>query len=145
MAQNEQNNTLRLNVTSTDPEKQQLTTELLTSKIANMWTNIGDLQVFIKELRANFDKANRVADILQELLDSYLVCVGQLELHLHENNYLDGTPDEDTEDIEAAGQQAIEAGEEDKGSALEPPEIDTSEEADVDDNIIVDFPELDQD
>ena len=81
--------------------KEKLPASFLTDFISRGWEDIGYLQETLKSIKASFSGTQKVEELLQALLDAYLVCVGQLELHLEDKDYLD-IPEEAkklTEDI----------------------------------------------
>ena len=81
--------------------KEKLPASFLTDFISRGWEDIGYLQETLKSIKASFSGTQKVEELLQALLDAYLVCVGQLELHLEDKDYID-IPEEAkklTEDI----------------------------------------------
>lgn len=140
--------------------KTELPADIVTGEVSAMWAEIGNLKQMIANLNSQYLKSGRVVAILQDLLDAYLVAVGQLELHLHDNNFL-GDSEEDSEDIADAAKLTVERGEDnqEKSAEEEAPEdaidkdfpdakfdspelkIDTREPVDVSDTVVDDFPE----
>ena len=81
--------------------KEKLPASFLTDFISRGWEDIGYLQETMKSIKSSFSGTQKVEELLQALLDAYLVCVGQLELHLEDKDYID-IPEEAkklTEDI----------------------------------------------
>ena len=103
--------TLAVEPEGTIIEKTELPADIVTGQVSDMWAQIGNLKAMNKSLSHDFLKSGRVVAILQDLLDAYLVAVGQLELHLHDNNFL-GDSENDSEDIADAARLTVEKGEE---------------------------------
>ena len=120
--------------TSTSDEsviKDVLPADIVTGQVSERWAQISTLKAMIEELKECYSKSGRVVGILQNLLDAYLVAVGQLELHLHDNNYL-GDADEDTPELIDAARLTIKAGEKASEVAEPEKEMPDSEEQDYD-------------
>lgn len=105
--------------------KEKLPVSFLTDFVSRGWEDIGYLKATISSIGENFSGTKKVEGLLQNLLDAYLVCVGQLELHLAEKDYLD-IPDEAkdeslTEDltIRVSGDQVEVEGNEDTVIAVD--------------------------
>lgn len=64
--------------------KDPLPTSFITSFVSEGWDRIGVLKDQVVSLGETFTGADKVVCIIQELLDAYLVCVGQMEGILHE-------------------------------------------------------------
>lgn len=99
-------------------EKVELPADIVTGQVSAMWAEIGNLKQMIANLNSQYLKSGRVVAILQDLLDAYLVAVGQLELHLHDNNFL-GDSEEDSEDIADAAKLTVAKGEEGQEESAE--------------------------
>ena len=69
--------------------KEKLPISFLTDFISRGWDDVGYLKETIKSISENFSGTKEIEGLLQDLIDAYLVCIGQLELHLGEKNYLD--------------------------------------------------------
>lgn len=78
--------------------KEKLPVSFLTDFVSRSWEDIGYLKETIRSIGENFSGTKKVEGLLQSLLDAYLVCVGQLELHLADKDYLD-IPDEAKEEL----------------------------------------------
>ena len=77
--------------------KEKLPVSFLTDFVSRSWEDIGYLKETIRSIGENFSGTKKVEELLEALLDAYLVCVGQLELHLADKDYLD-IPDEAKEE-----------------------------------------------
>lgn len=69
--------------------KEKLPISFLTDFVSRGWDDIGYLKETIKSINENFSGTKKVEELLQALVDAYLVCIGQLELHLQDKDYLD--------------------------------------------------------
>ncbi len=77
--------------------KEQLPLSFLTDFVSRGWENIGMLKQEIAAIKEEFSGTKKVEELLQNLVDAYLICVGQLELHMQNKDYLD-FPDEAKEE-----------------------------------------------
>lgn len=69
--------------------KEQLPLSFLTDFVSRGWDNIGMLKQEIEAIKEEFTGTKKVEELLQNLVDAYLICVGQLELHMQNKDYLD--------------------------------------------------------
>ena len=74
--------------------KEKLPLDFLTSTVSHGWEEIGNLKASIEGIKKSFSGTEKVEKILQELVDSYLICVGQLEMFLDKKEYID-MPEDD--------------------------------------------------
>lgn len=70
----------------------------ITSFVSRGWEEVGMLKEQIKALKAEFKNVDKIEEILQGLIDAYLINIGQLELFLHENEYVEVPAIEETSD-----------------------------------------------
>ena len=81
--------------------KEKLPISFLTDFVSRGWDDVGYLKETIKSISESFSGTKKVEDLLQALVDAYLVCIGQLELHLQDKDYLDADLREGlTEDVD---------------------------------------------
>ena len=81
--------------------KEKLPISFLTDFVSRGWDDIGYLKETIKSISESFSGTKKVEDLLQALVDAYLVCIGQLEAHLQAKDYLDTDIDNKlTEDVD---------------------------------------------
>ena len=69
--------------------KEKLPISFLTDFVSRGWDDVGYLKETIKSISETFSGTKKVEELLQALVDAYLVCIGQLELHLQAKDYLD--------------------------------------------------------
>ena len=69
--------------------KEQLQLSFLTDFVSRGWDNIGMLKQEIAAIKEEFSGTKKVEELLQNLVDAYLICVGQLELHMQNKDYLE--------------------------------------------------------
>ena len=73
--------------------KETLPIAFLTDFISKGWEEVGYLKADIEAIKEAYKGTKPIEGLIQDLIDAYLVCIGQLEAHLHDNKYLD-YPDE---------------------------------------------------
>lgn len=76
-------------------KKEELPISFLTTFISKGWDEVGMLKEEITAIKREFSGTAKVAKLIQDLVDAYLICIGQLELHLHNNDYIDYPEAED--------------------------------------------------
>jgi hypothetical protein len=69
--------------------KENLPIAFLTDFISKGWEEVGYLKADIEAIREAYKGTKPIEDLIQDLIDAYLVCIGQLEAHLQDKNYLD--------------------------------------------------------
>ena len=72
-------------------KQEELPITFITSFVSRGWEEVGMLKEQIKALKEEFSGKNiaKIEEILQGLIDAYLINIGQLELFLHENDYVE--------------------------------------------------------
>ena len=69
--------------------KENLPIAFLTDFISKGWEEVGYLKADIEAIREAYKGIKPIEGLIQDLIDAYLVCIGQLEAHLQDKNYLD--------------------------------------------------------
>lgn len=69
--------------------KETLPIAFLTDFISKGWEEVGYLKADIEAIKEAYKGTKPIEGLIQDLIDAYLVCIGQLEAHLHDNKYLD--------------------------------------------------------
>ena len=88
--------------------KEELPVSFLTDFISQGWEKVGVLQASIEALKETYKGVGPVTDLIQDLVDAYLVCIGQLETHIEDKKYIEYPEDSNlgsnklTEDIRGA-------------------------------------------
>ena len=91
----------KLAETTLNESKEKLPISFLTDFVSRGWDDVGYLKETIKSISESFSGTKKVEDLLQALVDAYLVCIGQLEAHLQAKDYLDTDIDNKlTEDVD---------------------------------------------
>jgi len=75
--------------------KEKLPISFLTDFVSRGWDDVGYLKETINSIKETFSGTKKVEELLQALVDAYLVCIGQLEMHLQAKDYLDTDIDKD--------------------------------------------------
>lgn len=70
-------------------QKEKMPLSVVTSFISRGWDEVGSLSEMIKTIKASFTQTGQIEDYLQNIVDAYLVCIGQMETFLHDKNYVD--------------------------------------------------------
>ena len=91
----------KLAETKLTESKEKLPISFLTDFVSRAWDDVGYLKETIKSISESFSGTKKVEELLQALVDAYLVCIGQLEAHLQAKDYLDTDLDSKlTEDVD---------------------------------------------
>lgn len=69
--------------------KENLPISFLTDFISKGWEEIGYLKADIEAISKSFSGTKKVEDLIQSLIDAYLVCIGQLESHIQDKDYIE--------------------------------------------------------
>ena len=94
----------KLNEAKLSEAKEKLPISFLTDFVSRGWDDVGYLKETIKSISGEFSGTKKVEELLQALVDAYLVCIGQLELHLQQKDYLD-TDLKESVDIHVEGNE----------------------------------------
>lgn len=77
-----------------EASKEKLPVSFLTDFMSKGWEEVGYLKEAIKAISTDFSETTKVEEIMQDLIDAYLVCIGQIELYLEDKNYVEYPEDE---------------------------------------------------
>ena len=69
--------------------KEILPIAFLTDFISKGWEEVGYLKADIEAIKEVYKGTKPIESLIQDFIDAYLVCIGQLEAHLHDNKYLE--------------------------------------------------------
>lgn len=69
--------------------KEKLPISFLTDFISKSWEEVGYLKADIEAIKQSFKGTKDIEDLIQNLIDAYLVCIGQLEAHISDKNYME--------------------------------------------------------
>ena len=72
-----------------ESKKEKLPIDFITQFVSKGWDEVGMLKASKDAIKTTFKETARVESIIQDLIDSYLVCIGQMELYLDKKDYLD--------------------------------------------------------
>lgn len=114
--------------------QEELPITFITSFVSRGWEEVGMLKEQIKALKEEFGGKGieKIEEIFQGLIDAYLINIGQLELFLHENDYVE-VPEIEEEKVEEPTEEEIEEVEE----AEEEVEIEDEVEVEVEPQKVV--------
>ena len=120
-------------VTTGPAQTEELSTTFLTSLISEGWDRVGTIKEQILTIQNEFKGYERVITALQGLMDSYLVCIGQIEAVLDdESGIASADTDDDFENAAAPIVKVVDK--EDRADAL------TSKVAGADSQVAKDAP-----
>lgn len=88
-------------------KKELLPLDFLTSSVSQGWNEVGTLKASLEGIKQTFSGTDKVEKIIQELIDAYLIYIGQLELLIDKKDYLELPDEKDlkaplSEDLEIA-------------------------------------------
>lgn len=88
-------------------KKELLPLDFLTSSVSQGWSEVGNLKASLEGIKQTFSGTNKVEKVIQELIDAYLIYIGQLELLIDKKDYLELPDEKDlkaplSEDLEIA-------------------------------------------
>ena len=69
--------------------KETIPVAFLTDFISKGWEEVGYLKADIEAIKEAYKGTSKIEELIQNLIDAYLVCIGQLELHIHDKKYLE--------------------------------------------------------
>ena len=87
--------------------KENMPASLLTEFISKGWTEIGDLKNTIQSIGTDFKNGNEIKNILQDLSDAYMICVGRLEKYLDDADYIEQTPVEAASEVQNDDEEPV--------------------------------------
>lgn len=71
-----------------ESKKEKLPIDFITQFVSKGWDEVGMLKASKDAIKTTFKETAKVESIIQDLIDSYLVCIGQMELYLDKKDYL---------------------------------------------------------
>lgn len=74
--------------------KEKLPVSFLTDFMSKGWEEVGYLKEASAAINRDFSDTAKVEAILQDLIDAYLVCIGQIELYLEDKDYVEYPEDD---------------------------------------------------
>jgi hypothetical protein len=79
---------------------EELPISFITDLISKSWDEVGYLKEASEAIKSEYKGTEKVERVMQDLMDAYLVCIGQLELYLHKEDYIEATelPEEESEE-----------------------------------------------
>ena len=77
-----------------ESKKEKLPVDFITQFISKGWDEVGTLKASKTAIKDVFKDTAKVEEVIQDLIDSYLVCIGRMELYLDKKDYLD-VPDQE--------------------------------------------------
>lgn len=100
--------------------KENLPVAFITSFVSESWEKVGILKEQIEAIKREFKGTAKVESLIQDLVDAYLICIGQLEKHLSDKDYLD-IPDvsDDKEEVKESLVEELPAGVESAAATAE--------------------------
>lgn len=81
-----------------DKNKEQLPLDFITTFVSRGWEEVGNLKAQIEGIKRTFSGTQKVSKILQDLIDAYLIALGQMELYIDKKDYLDLPDDKELQE-----------------------------------------------
>lgn len=75
-------------------EKEDLPITFLTSFVSKGWDEVGILRADTEAIKETYKGTSKIEKIINDLIDSYLIAIGQIEAHLEKKDYLDYSRDD---------------------------------------------------
>ena len=72
-----------------ESKKEKRPIDFITQFVSKGWDEVGMLKASKDAIKTTFKETAKVESVIQDLIDSYLVCIGQMELYLDKKDYLD--------------------------------------------------------
>lgn len=69
--------------------KEKLPISFLTDFVSKGWEEVGYLKADIEAIKEAYSGTAKIEELIQGLVDAYLVCIGQMEAHLQDKKYLE--------------------------------------------------------
>ena len=129
-----------------EKDKETLPLDFIAAFVSKGWEEVGNLKAQIEGIKQTFSGTQKVSKILQDLIDAYLIAIGQMELYIDKKDYLD-LPDTEELKEQLIEDLAVEIKPEEDNLVVEikqpseekPCEIENKEET-TDDNIAIPEP-----
>lgn len=97
---------MRILKEETDISKNEvLPLSFLTDMVSKGWEEVGYLKEASAAIGTEYSNIDKVQSIMQDLIDAYLIFIGQMEAHLHQEDYIEepeveeDKDNKDTEDV----------------------------------------------
>lgn len=82
---------LKENENTNTASVEDLPISFITDQISRGWDEVGYLKEAAAAIKADYKGTAPIEQAMQDLMDAYLIFIGQLELHLHKEDYIDTT------------------------------------------------------
>ena len=69
--------------------KENLPGVFITSFVSDGWDKVGLLKEQLEAIKREFKNTAKIEELIQGLIDAYLVCIGQMEQHLVDKDYIE--------------------------------------------------------
>ena len=89
--------------------KEVLPVSFLTDMISKGWEEVGYLRESSTAIRETYKDTSKVEALMQDLMDAYLVFIGQIEMYLEDNANISADATEESEPTPAAAKELPEA------------------------------------
>lgn len=87
---------MRILKEDTDTNKNEaLPLSFLTDMVSKGWEEVGYLKEASSAIGTEYNNTDKVQAIMQDLIDAYLIFIGQMEAHLHQEDYIEEPEVED--------------------------------------------------
>lgn len=112
--------------------KETLPISFVTDLVSKGWDEVGYLKDAIAAISEDFNNTDKISALMQDLMDAYLVFIGQLEFYLQDEADM-STANDDTENSENVKETDNNSDSEDSKKEEEPEEDDSEDDSEDDD------------
>lgn len=110
---------------------EELPISFLTDMISKSWEEVGYLKDASEAIRITYKDTQKIEQLMQDLMDAYLVFIGQIELHMHEQEYINEPINTPAETEEVAKSEEPEEAEEAIAEPEEMKDLHTNEKEEI--------------
>jgi hypothetical protein len=121
----------------TETKMEELPISFITDTISKGWEEVGYLKDACAAINSEYKNTDKVEQLMKDLMDAYLVFIGQLEAYLHKEDYIEAPVMEEEPKAEKIDEPEDLDAEDDEEEPLPAAavEIDPVKEIEVDDEV----------
>lgn len=82
-----------------EAKKEELPVAFITSFVSDGWEKVGILKEEIEAIKKEFSNTKKAEELIQALIDAYLVCIGQMEQYLADSKNIEVPAEEIKESL----------------------------------------------
>lgn len=120
---------MRILKEETDISKNEtLPLSFLTDLVSKGWEEVGYLKEASAAIGTEYSNTDKVQSIMQDLIDAYLIFIGQMEAHLHREDYIEEPEEEEDKDNKDTEDTTADKEEPDTNDEETEPKVEEKEE-----------------